>query len=79
MKTFLIDDEQAFLRYLAARTWTNDYVTASDKELQFEMQRENDLERQSRFMETLNEIKRNKCKTGVGVKKKVIEIKKGIA
>ena len=48
MKTFLIDDEAALCRYLAARTWTNDYMSASDKELQFKMQRENDLERQNR-------------------------------
>ena len=79
MRTFLIDDEAALCRYLAARTWTNDYMSASDKELQFKMQRENDLERQNRFLDTLNSIKRNKCKTGVGVKKKVIEIKKEIA
>jgi uncharacterized protein YnzC (UPF0291/DUF896 family) len=64
MSTFLIDDEAALCRYLAAKQWTQEFVTEDDKKLQERLRRENAEVKSRKFQSTLDEIMRNKCRTG---------------
>lgn len=66
---YLLDDEQALCRYLAAKAWTKDYMTEDDKALQEKMRRQNAESVTNNFENMLNDIKRNKCKTGEAVKR----------
>jgi uncharacterized protein YnzC (UPF0291/DUF896 family) len=64
MRTFLIDDEDALCRYLAAKSWTRDFVTEDDKKLQERLRKENAEAISKNFQAMLNEVHSNKCKTG---------------
>jgi hypothetical protein len=64
MSTFLIDDEAALCRYLAARQWTSEFVTEDDKKLQERMRKENEAASAARFNDILNVIKKSKSKPG---------------
>ena len=63
MKTFLIDDEEASCRHLAAKTWTQDFVSVSEKELQERLRIQNAESASKNFLAMLDEIHANKCKT----------------
>lgn len=67
--TFLLDDEQALCRYLAAKAWTSEYMTEDDKALQGKLRRQNAESVSRNFEEILNEAKLNKCKTGETVRR----------
>jgi uncharacterized protein (UPF0305 family) len=78
MSAFIIDDEAALCRYLASKQWTTEFVTEDDKKLQERMRRENGERITKTFLDTLDELKKNKCRTGgqdPRKKKKMIEDK----
>lgn len=66
---YLLDDEQALCRYLAAKAWTSDYVTEDDKALQEKLRRQNAESVSRNFEAILSEAKMNKCKTGETVRR----------
>jgi len=64
MRTFLIEDEDALCRYLAARTWSKDFVSAPEKELADKMAKEKRDAFMKKSWEAHAVIMANKCKTG---------------
>jgi uncharacterized protein YnzC (UPF0291/DUF896 family) len=64
VRTFLIEDEDALCRYLAAKSWARDFVTEDDKVLQEKLRKQNSESISRNFLVMLNEVKSNKCKTG---------------
>lgn len=64
MSTFLIDDDQALCRYLAARTWTKDFVTQSERDINEKMKKQKAEKVTSGLMDSLSTINANRCKTG---------------
>lgn len=57
--TFLIDDEAALCRFLAVKTWTNEFVSQSEKDIQVKMRRQNDERISKSLLESLKVIKKN--------------------
>ncbi len=64
MRTFVLDNEDAVVRYLASLAWTDRFVSISEKQQNERIKKDKQDQVKATFLDTLDAINRNRCRTG---------------